>query len=92
MITALISSVQFFLKIFMVACFCIPGTDRAIQIPDEFDLEESHVTVTSSLTNQTAVPNAYGPPEGEITLENKQHRAGTAVEKSEADSTLDFYS
>ena len=58
------------------------------------------MTRTSPLTNQmtslpghvTAVANALEPPEEEITLLNKQQRDRTAVEQSEANSSLDFYS
>ena len=75
-----------------------PGTDKAIQIPEALELEESHVTMASPSTNQTssvrshvtAVPNALEPPEGEITLDSKQQKDTAAVEKSEA--SLDFYS
>ena len=65
------------------------GTDRAIQIPDDIDLEEKREeSVTSNVTSVADI--LHDPPEGVITLKNKQ-RTGVTVEQSEADSTLDFY-
>lgn len=63
------------------------GTDRAVQIPDNFDIEESDKECVTS--HVTSVPDViHEPPEREITWKNKEQ------EKSETEpgESLDFYS